>query len=828
MRQATAAPVRQPKIIERPRLTRQLDACGARIVMLVAAAGYGKTTLARQWLVGERRPAWYRCTNASSDVAALAAGLAVAAAELVEGAGRDMLVRCGLSSSPADEAALLAEMLARDLRPWPADAWIVIDDYHLAAESPACEQFVETLVQGTGVQLLVTTRRSPSWASMRSVLIGERFELDAEELAMTDEEAREVLDDEAVLRVAHGWPAVIGLAAFTPDRPAAGVENSDALHRYLTEELFRKIPEELHLPISLLAVCSSLPIPLASKAFGAKRLRRCVEAGTRSGLLLATTQIEMHPLVRAYCRDRLSSLLDDGLVGRVAEELMHAERWDDAFAVIEASLRHDLLESFLEEAVKPALAGARYETLERWLAFGRKQGMTSPLLLYGEAEIACRRGDQRRADALAVQAARALPPDHALAASAWNAAGRAAHLRDNYREAIRRHEIAEQQAETPRDLRDAIWGQFTSGGQLDDETCVRLADRVIALDDRSLEGTLRMAGADYHRTLRRGSLAELEDVLRRAFELASHVVDPWQASSFLNTFSRWLSLRGLYDEALAVQESMMRLVEHHQLLFAMPSVLTSRAAALMGKREFAAAASALRAADSWSSKMRDLHIEMDSTLLHVRLMMMRGRFDEADRALRERHRKPPGPAMEAEYQATAALLDACGSGARSQTIERRSIANMADAEVLLSAANAVVALRESESVSTRVDNLIDVIATRGVVDGLVVAYRSYLPLLAELAARDSFRETLREILINARDRLLAHRVGIDISDAVEPSPLSPREREIHEFLRQGLTNKQIAKLLFIQEVTVKVHVRHILEKLGARSRAEAAARELSS
>ncbi len=48
--QATLAPIRRARIIDRPRLTRRLDACGARIILLIAPAGYGKTTLAREWL----------------------------------------------------------------------------------------------------------------------------------------------------------------------------------------------------------------------------------------------------------------------------------------------------------------------------------------------------------------------------------------------------------------------------------------------------------------------------------------------------------------------------------------------------------------------------------------------------------------------------------------------------------------------------------------------------------------------------------------------------------------------------------------------------------
>jgi len=40
-------------------------------------------------------------------------------------------------------------------------------------------------------------------------------------------------------------------------------------------------------------------------------------------------------------------------------------------------------------------------------------------------------------------------------------------------------------------------------------------------------------------------------------------------------------------------------------------------------------------------------------------------------------------------------------------------------------------------------------------------------------------------------------------------------------MAHGRTNRQIAQTLFIAESTTKVHVRHIFEKLGVRSRVEA-------
>ena len=66
---------RRRRIIERPRLIRALDRSQARVRMLVAAAGYGKTILSEQWAGQEgRRAAWYRARRSAIDVAVLATG----------------------------------------------------------------------------------------------------------------------------------------------------------------------------------------------------------------------------------------------------------------------------------------------------------------------------------------------------------------------------------------------------------------------------------------------------------------------------------------------------------------------------------------------------------------------------------------------------------------------------------------------------------------------------------------------------------------------------------------------------------------------------------
>lgn len=65
------------------------------------------------------------------------------------------------------------------------------------------------------------------------------------------------------------------------------------------------------------------------------------------------------------------------------------------------------------------------------------------------------------------------------------------------------------------------------------------------------------------------------------------------------------------------------------------------------------------------------------------------------------------------------------------------------------------------------------------------------------------------------------REGADM-DAVDS--LTPREREILGLMSRGLTNAAIAEALVVREGTVKYHVKNVLRKLSARSRADAVAK----
>jgi DNA-binding NarL/FixJ family response regulator len=74
-------------------------------------------------------------------------------------------------------------------------------------------------------------------------------------------------------------------------------------------------------------------------------------------------------------------------------------------------------------------------------------------------------------------------------------------------------------------------------------------------------------------------------------------------------------------------------------------------------------------------------------------------------------------------------------------------------------------------------------------------------------------------LLRRVNSLAAERPG-DLS----AQPLTPREIEVALLLDEGISNKQIAVRLQLEVPTVKLHVHHILRKLGVASRSEAVAR----
>src|SRR3954469_12406475 len=211
-------------IIERPRLIARLgEGGGARVSVLAAPAGYGKTTLARQWSERQDGPvAWYRTTRASGDVALLAVQLDDLLASIAPELPREPEKVATIASvNPSPQP--LGRALLRTFAKLSQDVLLVVDEWEAAGTEEA-EELLSMLVEGLDIRFLLTTRTRPDWFTPRLEVYGAGLEIGVNDLTMTDGEAAQVLTAVGavtgrarLMRTADGWPAVLGLAAMSGD-----------------------------------------------------------------------------------------------------------------------------------------------------------------------------------------------------------------------------------------------------------------------------------------------------------------------------------------------------------------------------------------------------------------------------------------------------------------------------------------------------------------------------------------------------------------------------------------------------------------------------------
>jgi LuxR family transcriptional regulator, maltose regulon positive regulatory protein len=828
------------RLIERPRLTRMLDETTARIILLTAPAGYGKTTLAQQWL-SDRPHAWYRGTPASADVAALALGLADAAAEIVPGAADRLRERLRVTNHPEEETDILAELLAEDLAGWPAQAWLAIDDYQFAMDSEAVERFVQRLTELDALCLFVTSRQRPTWATARRILYGEILQLEREVLAMSDEEAREVLASggeaaSTLVELAKGWPAVIGLAALSDRLSPPDDYLPVQLYDYFAEEVYLQAEPAVRWGLCQLAIAPSITTRLAQHLFGVETGALIIEHGVRLGVFVSERPgaVGLHPLLRTFLRSRLREQRQEtmeSLVSAVVSFLLSELRADDAFGVIEEFPREDRLIELIESALDDMLRAGRLSTVDRWVKLGRNESMKTPLLDLVEAEIAFRQGDHIRAHALASQASAELGRDHPFAARALLRAGQSAHFDSQDDIALTLHRRAREIATSEDEATEAALGEMFSALELESEDAKGIWHQLDKFQPDTPRVAVRLFTAQGQFAVRLGLLSSDLDRLLAGMQLLPTVNDPLARSAFVYVMSYALGVAGRYDEALELADAAVSEAERYRLDFALRHGLVSKAIAQAGLRHFVRSIGLLKRAEKLAAAAGDAHVIWFARAVRLRAEAAQGA--ETDLASQERTGLDArlSKAMLGEYLSSLGLVHASRGDAglaRKLADEAESMTYSAETRALVAWTRAIAAQpKEPGDAKGLVEYAFDECERLGHRDFIVCAYRSFRPLLSILASDSQRQSSLQRILERAHDFDLAREHGIELrrpSSTDTLATLTPREEQVYELLAQGLSNREIAQTLFISEPTAKVHVRRILKKFGARSRTEAVAR----
>ena len=92
--------------------------------------------------------------------------------------------------------------------------------------------------------------------------------------------------------------------------------------------------------------------------------------------------------------------------------------------------------------------------------------------------------------------------------------------------------------------------------------------------------------------------------------------------------------------------------------------------------------------------------------------------------------------------------------------------------------------------------------------------------LLKTAARNELIDTIRAV--HAGERRISPAVGARLAERMMHPDLTAREVGVLELIVKGRSNKEIGSDLSIAEVTVKLHVGHILAKLCVNDRTQAA------
>lgn len=358
IRSKLAPPFRAAEMLERPALVERICARRLPLVFINAPAGYGKTTLISQcferWRAMGYAVAWYSADEDRFEshqffgyfMAALScAGLPVPySRDAIEG---------GLADLDGDSAARAA-LVALEASEEPVR--IVIDDYHLVA-SPHIGAFVDHLLRRlpAHASVLLASRGEGNLRLSELRVEGNLLVLDARDLRFGEEEARRLVGGaikgstlDRLVEKTEGWPAALQLLRMHSDSAeGAGADpnllilKTADLAAYLAEQVIDALEPQLREFLFATSLPDRLCAGLANRLTGTDDGQDRLESLRRMNLFVTALDdqrqwFRYHPLMRDYLRIRFGREQPSVIAGLHAR----AARWFADEGLLREGLRH--------------------------------------------------------------------------------------------------------------------------------------------------------------------------------------------------------------------------------------------------------------------------------------------------------------------------------------------------------------------------------------------------------------------------------------------------------------------------------------------------------
>ncbi|WP_374458045.1 LuxR C-terminal-related transcriptional regulator [Nocardioides sp.] len=387
-------------LVARPRLRQRLGAgLTARLLLVSAPAGFGKTTLLVDWLASLEtgddasvRAAWLSLDPGDNDPARFWRYLVAALRTALPGVAEDALALLSDSQTPPVETLLTA--VVNDVAASRAEVVLLLDDYHVI-DSPAVHDGMAFLLAHLPqrLHLVLASRVDPPLPLARLRARGELVEIRAADLRFTAQEASAYLNDVMGIGLAphdvqalegrtEGWIAALQLAALSMTGRddvhefIAGFTGDDRyVVDYLVEEVLQRLPADLQQFLHHTSILDRMTAALCDAVTGRSGGRADLERLDRDNLFVVALDDRRHWY-------RYHHLFADVLRGRLLDEdpalvlELHrrAAAWHEAHGDIADAIGHSLAgadhdrAAVLIESVMPALRRDRREaTLRGWM-----------------------------------------------------------------------------------------------------------------------------------------------------------------------------------------------------------------------------------------------------------------------------------------------------------------------------------------------------------------------------------------------------------------------------------------------------------------------------
>ena len=369
----------------RPRLLRQLDRVrDAGVGLVIAGAGYGKTTLVASWTESVKHavdPVWLELRSEHGDPVLLAEHLGLALRKVLPRA------RGGLS------AVLSSLSIAAVDRSRPI--LLVLDDIHAIADGPAVHAIGSLLERRPdGLLIVLSGRERPPGPWVRLRERRETVELGPSDLAFDRVETRQLLDVllparlpaaqvDQLYRRSEGWAAGLCLAsfAFQEDASRSASSSMDTVaqrytREYVETEVLGGVDPGVLRILERVSVVDPVEVDVARLLTGRDDVVDVLTDLARENRLVEKTrdkpaQYRFHPVLRDLLRERLSAL--DAVEFRALHALAsewYAERGytDSAVSLALAADEPDRALQLIRGASGAAIRHGYAATVVRWLS----------------------------------------------------------------------------------------------------------------------------------------------------------------------------------------------------------------------------------------------------------------------------------------------------------------------------------------------------------------------------------------------------------------------------------------------------------------------------